>query len=115
VYAVIVAALAISSTFERLVIMANVSALLLYLLCVAASYQLQRRNVRMAGAPFNLPGGPAVQLLAAAGIAWLLMQATAREWGVLALVLGVATVYYVLKARFLRTPSSFAPSPAQDR
>jgi amino acid transporter len=115
VYAVIVAALAISSTFERLVIMANVSALLLYLLCVAASYQLQRRDVRMAGAPFNLPGGPAIQLLAAAGIAWLLMQATGREWGVLALVLGAATVYYVLKARFLRTSSSFAPSPARDR
>jgi amino acid transporter len=115
IYAVVVAALAISSTFERLVIMANVSALLLYLLCVAASYELQRRDVRMAGAPFNLPGGPAIQLLAAAGIVWLLMQATASEWTVLALVLAVATVYYVLRARFLRTPSAFAPSPAQDQ
>jgi amino acid transporter len=115
IYAVIVAALAISSTFERLVIMANVSALLLYLLCVAASYELQRRDVRMAGAPFNLPGGPAIQLLAAAGIVWLLMQATASEWTVLALVLAAATVYYVLRARFLRTPSAFAPSPAQDQ
>jgi amino acid transporter len=115
VYAVVVAALAISSTFERLVIMANVSALLLYLLCVAASYELQRRDVRMAGAPFNLPGGPAIQLLAAAGIVWLLMQATASEWTMLALVVAVATVYYVLKARFLRTPSAFAPSPGQDQ
>ena len=56
-YAAVVAALAISSSFERLVVMANVSALLLYLMCVAASYQLQRRDVRMAGTPFNLPGG----------------------------------------------------------
>ena len=54
-YAAVVALLAISSSFERLVIMANVSALLLYLLCVAASYQLQRRDVRMAGAPFTFP------------------------------------------------------------
>jgi hypothetical protein len=71
--------------------------------------------VRMAGAPFRLPGGPAIQMLAAAGIAWLLMQATAREWRVLALVLAAGSVYYVFRARFLRTPSAFAPSPAQDR
>ena len=78
-YAAAVAALAISSSFERLVVMANVSALLLYLMCVAASYQLQRRNVRMAGAPFDLPGGMLIQLLAAAGIVWLLSQATLRR------------------------------------
>jgi amino acid transporter len=114
-YAVIVAALAISSTFERLVIMANVSALLLYLLCVAASYQLQRRDVRMAGEPFTLPGGPTVQVLAASGIVWLLMQATLREWRILAAVVAAATVYYVLKAPSLRKPSAFSASPARDR
>ena len=78
-YAAAVAALAISSSFERLVVMANVSALLLYLMCVAASYQLQRRDVRMAGTPFDLPGGMLIQLLAAAGIVWLLSQATLRR------------------------------------
>ncbi len=114
-YAVIVAALAISSTFERLVIMANVSALLLYLLCVAASYQLQRRDVRMAGEPFTLPGGPSVQLLAAAGIVWLMAQATPREWGILAAVVAAATVYYFLKAPALRKPSAFSASAARDR
>ena len=87
-YAAVVAALAISSSFERLVVMANVSALLLYLMCVAASYQLQRRDVRMAGTPFNLPGGMLIQLLAAAGIVWLLSQATHDEWRIEAYVLG---------------------------
>jgi amino acid transporter len=114
-YAVIVSLLAISSTFERLVIMANVSALLLYLLCVAASYELQRRDVRMAGEPFSLPAGPAVQLLAAAGIVWLLLQATAREWGVLAAVVAAASVYYLIKAPSLRKASAFSASPAQDQ
>ena len=109
-YAAAVAALAISSSFERLVVMANVSALLLYLMCVAASYQLQRRNVRMAGAPFDLPGGMLIQLLAAAGIVWLLSQATHDEWRIEAYVLGAAIVYYVLK-RFLRNPSAAAASP----
>jgi amino acid transporter len=104
-YACVVAALAISSTFERLVIMANVSALLLYLLCVVASYALQRQRVAMAGTPFDLPAGPAIQLLASAGIIWLLSQATSREWTVQALVLGAAIAYYAIKGRFLRSPS----------
>jgi amino acid transporter len=110
-YAAAVAALAISSSFERLVVMANVSALLLYLMCVAASYQLQRRNVRMAGVPFDLPGGMLIQLLAAAGIVWLLSQATHDEWRIEAYVLGVAIAYYVLK-RLLGNPSAAAASPA---
>jgi amino acid transporter len=113
-YAAVVALLAISSSFERLVVMANVSALLLYLMCVAASYQLQRRDVRMAGTPFNLPGGMVIQLLAAAGIVWLLAQATPEEWTIEAYVLAAAIIYYVTK-RFLRTPSAAAASAAQDR
>ena len=113
-YAAVVAALAISSSFERLVVMANVSALLLYLMCVAASYQLQRRDVRMAGTPFNLPGGMLIQLLAAAGIVWLLAQATPEEWTIEAYVLAAAIIYYVAK-RFLRTPSAAAASAAPDR
>jgi APA family basic amino acid/polyamine antiporter len=99
VYAIAVAALAISSTFERLVIIANVSALLLYLLCVAASYELQRRDVRMAGTPFNLPGGMLIQLLAGAGIVWLVSQATAREFVIQGIALGAATCYYLVRRR----------------
>jgi basic amino acid/polyamine antiporter, APA family len=111
-YAAAVAVLAISSSFERLVVMANVSALLLYLMCVAASYQLQRRDVRMAGAPFDLPGGMLIQLLAAAGIVWLLSQATYDEWRIEAYVVGAAVIYYVIK-RSLASPSAFAASPRE--
>lgn len=111
VYAVVVSVLAISSTFAQLVVLANVSALLLYLLCVGASYELQRRDVRMAGTPFNLGRLAIVQLLAAAGIVWLLAQATEREFVVEAFVLGVASVYYVLTVRYLRTRlSAFSAS-----
>jgi amino acid transporter len=116
VYAIVVAALAISSTFAQLVVLANVSALLLYLLCVGASYELQRRDVRMAGTPFDLDRMVVVQMLAAVGIGWLLAQATAREFVVVALVLGAASVYYVLTARYLRTrPSAFSASTLPDR
>ena len=110
-YAGMVAVLAISSSFERLVVMANVSALLLYLMCVAASYQLQRRDVRMAGTPFSLPGGMLIQLLATTGIVWLLSQATSEEWTIEAYVLAVAVIYYVIKW-FLRRPSGAVASEA---
>ena len=112
VYAAIVALLAISSSFERLVVMANVSALMLYLLCVVASYELQRRDVRMSGEPFTLPGGAVIQVLASAGILWLLMQATSAEWKVLGLVVAAASVFYLFKLPSLRKASAVAASPA---
>jgi amino acid transporter len=112
-YAGAVAVLAISSSFERLVVMANVSALLLYLMCVAASYQLQRRDVRMAGRPFNLPGGMLIQLLATTGIVWLLLQATSDEWTIEVYVLAVAVIYYAIKS-FLRRSSAAVASRAQN-
>ncbi len=113
IYAVVVAALAISSTFERLVIMANVSAMFLYLLCVAASYELQRRDVRMSGEPFNLPGRGVIQLLAGAGIVWLVAQATAREFEIEAAFLAVTSGYYLLRRKSMRRlPASSSTSSA---
>jgi basic amino acid/polyamine antiporter, APA family len=78
-------------------VLANVAALTLYLTCVAASYDLQRRDVRAGGAPFRLPAGPAVPVLAAVVIVWLLSNATRREFGVEALVLAVAAMFYFIR------------------
>jgi basic amino acid/polyamine antiporter, APA family len=97
VYAAVVASLSISSSFTQLAILANVAALTLYLMCVAASYELQRRDVRAGGTPFAVPAGPVVPLLAAAVIVWLLSNATAREFGVEALVLAVAALFYFIR------------------
>jgi amino acid transporter len=96
-YAVLIAALAVSSSFTQLAILANVAALTLYLTCVAASYELQRRDVRAEGTPFRLPGGPAIPALAAAVIVWLLSNATARELGVEILVVAVASLFYFIR------------------
>ncbi len=97
VYAAIVATVAISSSFTQLAILANVAALTLYLTCVAASYELQRRDVRAGGTPFAVPGGPVIPILAAAVIVWLLSNATRREFGVEALVLAVAALFYFIR------------------
>jgi len=63
-------------------------------MCVTASYELQRRDVRADGNPFTLPGGPLVPLLAAMVILWLLSNATRREFAVEAIVLAVAALVY---------------------
>jgi APA family basic amino acid/polyamine antiporter len=96
-YAVVVAALSISSSFNQLAVLANVSGLLLYGLCVAASYELQRRDVRMAGEPFKLPGGILIQATALSGIVWLVAQATRREFIIEAAVLVAASGYYLVR------------------
>jgi basic amino acid/polyamine antiporter, APA family len=97
VYSIVVASVAISSSFTQLAILANVAALTLYLLCVAASYELQRRDVRADGTPFAVPAGPAVPVLAATVIVWLLSNATRREFAVEALVLAVAGLFYFIR------------------
>jgi basic amino acid/polyamine antiporter, APA family len=96
-YATFVAAVAVSSSFTQLAIVANVAILTMYLLCVLASYELQRRDVRSDGAPFVLPGGMAVPLVAAGLIVWLVSQATIRELTVEAVVLTCAALAYSLR------------------
>jgi amino acid transporter len=99
VHACIVGTLAVSSSFTQLAILANVAALTLYLMCVTASYELQRRNVRADGAhaSFTLPGGPLIPLLAAGVIVWMLSNATRHEFAIEALVIAVAALFYFIR------------------
>jgi amino acid transporter len=97
VHAVIVAALSTTGSFTELVVMANVSILILYLLCAVAAYQLQRRDVRAGGTPLMLPGGPLIPAAASAIILWLLWQATARELLVTGGVMGAAAALYAAR------------------
>src|SRR5687767_10703391 len=60
----IVLVLAISSTFEQLAILANLSILVVYALCCLAAWQLRRRGVSMGGTPFRIPAAGVVIVLA---------------------------------------------------
>jgi basic amino acid/polyamine antiporter, APA family len=106
IYAIFVATLAISSSFTQLAILANVASLSMYLLCVAGSWELQRRDVRTAGAPFSSPGGPIVPIAASAAILWLLAHATRREIAIQTIVLAAASLFYVIR----KGPASSASS-----
>ena len=88
-------ALAMSGTFERLAILANVSALALYLGCALAAWRLRALGVASAGSlPFRVPLGGAVPWLACAVIVWLLTGLTRGEWLAFAVCLAVATLVY---------------------
>lgn len=78
--AVLTLALAISGTFEKLAILANVSALALYLGCAAASWKLSHR--------------PLIPLLACVVIAWLLTGLTTEEWLGFGACIAVASLVY---------------------
>jgi amino acid transporter len=91
--------LAITSAFERLAIIANVAALLVYFACSLAAWQLRRRDVRAGGIPFRVPGGGIVPLLSCAVIIGLLSAITLPEWRVLALIIGVASLLFAVTRR----------------
>jgi APA family basic amino acid/polyamine antiporter len=99
VQAVVTSALAITSGFGTLAVIANVAALLVYLACAGAAWELRRRRVQGGGIPFNVPGATVVPLLTMAVIVGLLTSITLAEWTVLFWVVVVATVMFVLTVR----------------
>jgi len=104
--------LAITSAFGPLAIIANVAALLVYFACSLAAWRLRRRDVRAGGIPFRVPGGAIVPILACAMIIGLLSSITLPEWRVLGLVLGVASVLFVVTRRRRAALAARAPNEA---
>jgi len=97
VHAIIACALSVSSTFQYLAILSNIAALLLYLFCCSAAFELVRRNVISDGTPFSIPGDKVIPFLAVAIVLWILSHATLSEFGVAALVLVIASGWYALR------------------
>jgi amino acid transporter len=88
--------LALSSGFEPLVILANVSVLFVYLGCAAAAWQLRRNDIRDETGEVvqPLPGSWLAPPLAIIVIVLLLTSITRREWLVAASCAGVGVVLY---------------------
>ena len=100
----IVLALAITSTFEQLAILANLSTLMVYALCCIAAWELRRRGVRMGGTPFRVPAAGAVIVLACLVIGWILTSVTAGEWLAFGIALAAASAIFFLRMRLRRAP-----------
>jgi basic amino acid/polyamine antiporter, APA family len=93
---VLTLALAASGTFEQLAILANVSALALYLGCALAAWRLRQRNIAPGGGTFNIPGGAVLPWVACAVILWLLTGVTSIEWLGFVICTGVASLIYAV-------------------
>jgi amino acid transporter len=106
VHAIIAFALAVSGTFQYLALLSNIAALLLYLFCCAAAFQLIRRNVRSDGAPFSIPGEKVVPVLAVVIVLWILSHASFSEFAVAGAVLIVASLLYLLRKVTAQEPNS---------
>lgn len=81
-------ALAISGTFEKLAILANVSALALYFGCALASWRLRT--------PGETGAGAVVPWLACAVIAWVLTGLTRDEWIGFGVCVAAASLAYAI-------------------
>jgi amino acid transporter len=81
--------------------MANVAALLLYIICCAAAWELMRRNVRTETPPFTFPGAWLVPILSIVAIVWILSHATAWEFEVNGAVFLVGSALYWIQ-HFIR-------------
>ncbi|MFI5227992.1 MAG: APC family permease, partial [Gemmatimonadales bacterium] len=92
---VVVAVLATSGSFDKLVIVADGAVLLVYAACCLAVLMLRRRDVRLAEAPFRVPFGALVPLLAFAVIVWMLMSLSVAEWRAMLIAVVAAVAVYV--------------------
>jgi amino acid transporter len=99
-YALTAFLFSLTSTFESLAVMANVAALLLYIICCAAAFELMRRDIRTDAPPFMFPGAWLVPVISLVGIVWILAHATAREFIVTGAVWAVGTLIYTARVTF---------------
>jgi APA family basic amino acid/polyamine antiporter len=97
VQGVIVCLIAISGTYVKLAILADVALLLVYLACCVAAAQLRRRNVGAERHPFVMPAGGVVPWLAAALIVGLIARASLSAWLLTGAVVAIASLGYVAR------------------
>ena len=90
-------AIAITGTYVKLAIMANVAILLVYLACCLAIVRLRQLDAGAADKPFVMPGGRVVPWVAAGLIVALLARATAQAWLLTGGVMAAASLAFLAR------------------
>lgn len=99
VQAVIVCAIALTGTYVKLAVVADVAILLVYLACCVGAGRLRRLDVGAESRPFLMPGGNVVPWLAAALIVGLLARAKAEAWLLTGAVAATASLLFLAQRR----------------
>jgi amino acid transporter len=103
---VIVCAIAITGTYVKLAIVADVAVLLVYLACCLGVWRLRRLDVGAADKPFVMPAGRVVPWVAAGLIVALLARATAQAWLLTGGVMAAASVAFLARRGSLQQRSA---------
>jgi amino acid transporter len=109
-FAALTLLLAVTGGFRPLAVLSSIALLLVYLAVCLAALRLRYSHPRAPGA-FRAPGGPLVPLLGSATVLWLLAHSTRAEAGAMALLLGAAVLYYVVRRRWRAVPPLAATPP----
>ena len=113
IYGAMVAVVALLGNFEWLTVFANLAALALYFLCAIATLVLRKRDVRMDGQPFIIPGGPTVPIAACLAIAWLFFETARDGKQFYGLLIALAVIFVLYGLRAWRMKSRAEPAPAK--
>jgi amino acid transporter len=98
VYVAIALALALTGSFQGLLVLANISGLLVYVGVAVAAWELRRRDVRAHGEPFIAPGGALVPALTCAIIVAVIVASVSWiEVAAVAGVMAIAVAVYFLR------------------
>jgi len=108
IHAVLCAGFAVSGSFNALIVLATLAALIVYFICCLATIQLRRRDIRAEGAiPFNVPGGSVIPVIAAIIVVWLMTSSTRQEFIAMGAMLAVETIiYFVMRSRRAVVPAA---------
>jgi len=100
VYVAISLGLALSGSFESLLILTNFSGLLVYIAVAISAWELRRRDVRAHGTPFVAPGGALVPALTCVIIVGVVVATVTRlEVIAVAAVLAVSIGVFVFRRK----------------
>ena len=100
VCAIVVVSMALTGTFERLLIISNITGLIVYAMVALSALMLRHRDTRAGGEPFRCPGGPLIHVAAAVGVLWMVWAIVSRQdlIGVV-ILLAVTLVTYLMRRR----------------
>lgn len=99
VHAAVAGALALSGSFQALVIASTLITLIVYVIGCAAALRLRARDVALAGPVARVWGLWPAAIMAFAASAWLAAQSTRAEAVAIAALIGVATLLHVLRRK----------------
>ena len=91
--------IAVSGSFEQLVIIASSGTLFLYLICCLGLLRLRALDIAMAGEPFRAPGGAFVPIAASILIVWMLATLEWRELAATGVVVLASGIVYGVAER----------------